>query len=211
MFYVSAEELIPEMSEGQQSNPGTIAYSIGFVVMMIPDMVLGLSNINGINAKRIIMQEVQRMLEIGTKAPEFSLPDQDGKIHSLSEYNGQKVILYFYPADMSPGYTNQACNFRDFYPQIREKGAVVLGVNADTAEFHKKFQEEHGLPFTLLSDTDKTVLKAYDVWKEKSMFGRTVWGIERSTYLIDENGIIEKAFGKVKPKDNAKQMLRELS
>lgn len=150
------------------------------------------------------------MLEIGTKAPDFSLPDHNGTIHSLSDYRGKKVILYFYPADMSPGCTNQACSFRDMYPQIQEKGAVVLGVNADSVESHKKFMEEHGLPFMLLSDPEKTVLQAYDVWKERSMFGKPVMGIERSTYLIDEEGTIIKAFGKVKPKDNAKQMLKEL-
>ncbi len=150
------------------------------------------------------------MLEIGTKALDFSMPDHTGKVHSLAEYKGKKFILYFYPADMSPGCTNQACSFRDMYPQIQEKGAVVLGVNADSVDSHRKFMEEHGLPFTLLSDTEKVVLQAYDVWKERSMFGKTVMGIERSTYLIDENGIIIKAFGKVKPKDNAKQMLKEL-
>jgi len=150
------------------------------------------------------------MLEIGTKAPDFSLPDHNGTIHSLSDYRGKKVILYFYPADMSPGCTNQACSFRDMYPQIQEKGAVVLGVNADSVESHKKFMEEHGLPFMLLSDPEKTVLQAYDVWKERSMFGKPVMGIERSTYLIDKEGTIIKAFGKVKPKDNAKQMLKEL-
>ncbi len=150
------------------------------------------------------------MLEIGTKAPDFSLPDHNGRIHSLSDYRGKKVILYFYPADMSAGCTNQACNFRDMYPQIQEKGAVVLGVNADSVESHKKFMEEHGLPFTLLSDPEKKVLQAYDVWKERRMFGKPVMGIERSTYLIDEEGTIIKAFGKVKPKDNAGQMLKEL-
>lgn len=150
------------------------------------------------------------MLEIGTKAPEFSLPDHNGQMHSLSDYRGKKVILYFYPADMSPGCTNQACSFRDMYPQIREKGAVVLGVNADSVESHKKFMEAHGLPFTLLSDPGKTVLQAYGVWKERSMFGKPVMGIERSTYLIDEEGRIVQAFGKVKPKDNARQMLKEL-
>ncbi len=150
------------------------------------------------------------MLEIGTKALAFSLPDHNGRIHSLSDYRGKKAILYFYPADMSPGCTNQACSFRDMYPQIQEKGAVVLGVNADSVESHKKFMEEHGLPFTLLSDPEKTVLQAYDVWKERWMFGRPVMGIERSTYLIDEEGTIIKAFGKVKPKDNAGQMLKEL-
>lgn len=151
------------------------------------------------------------MLETGTKAPDFALPDQNGTIHRLADYHGQKVILYFYPADMSPGCTNQACSFRDLYPQIREKGAVVLGVNADSEEAHKRFEEEHGLPFVLLSDPGKAVLKAYDVWKERLTFGRPTMGIERSTYLIDENGIITKSFGKVKPRDNAKQMLRELN
>ena len=150
------------------------------------------------------------MLEIGTKAPDFTLPDQNGTMHTLSEYRGRKVILYFYPADMSPGCTSQACSFRDLYPQITEKGAVVPGVNADTVESHKKFEEEHGLPFILLSDPEKEVLQAYDVWKERLMFGRPVMGIERSTYLIDEERIIVKAFGKVKPKDNAKNMLKEL-
>ena len=150
------------------------------------------------------------MLETGTRAPEFSLPDHNGKMHSLADYRGRKVILYFCPADMSPGCTSQACSFRDLYPQIREKGAVVLGINADSVASHRKFMEEHGLPFTLLSDPDRTVLQAYDVWKERSMFGKPVMGIERSTYLIDEEGTIIRAFGRVKPKDNARQMVREL-
>ena len=150
------------------------------------------------------------MLETGTRAPEFSLPDHNGKMHGLADYRGRKVILYFCPADMSPGCTSQACGFRDLYPQIREKGAVVLGINADSVASHRKFMEEHGLPFTLLSDPDRTVLQAYDVWKERSMFGKPVMGIERSTYLIDEEGTIIRAFGRVKPKDNARQMFREL-
>ena len=150
------------------------------------------------------------MLETGTRAPEFSLPDHNGKMRSLADYQGRKVILYFCPADMSPGCTSQACGFRDLYPQIREKGAVVLGINADSVASHRKFMEEHGLPFTLLSDPDRTVLQAYDVWKERSMFGKPVMGIERSTYLIDEEGTIIRAFGRVKPKDNARQMFREL-
>lgn len=150
------------------------------------------------------------MLETGTRAPEFSLPDHNGKMHSLADYRGRKVILYFYPADTSPGCTSQACGFRDLYPQIREKGAVVLGINADSVASHRKFMEEHGLPFTLLSDPDRTVLQVYDVWKERSMFGKPVMGIERSTYLIDEEGTIIRAFGRVKPKDNARQMFREL-
>ena len=150
------------------------------------------------------------MLEVGTPAPDFTLSDQNGTVRHLADYRGRKLILYFYPADLSPGCTNQACNFRDLYPQFQEKGAVVLGVNADSVESHKRFEEERGLPFPLLSDPEKTVLQAYDVWKERLMFGMLVMGIERSTYLIDENGLIAKAFGKVKPKDNAKQMLKEL-
>lgn len=150
------------------------------------------------------------MLEIGKKAPDFSLPDENNNLHKLSDYKGQKVVLYFYPADMSPGCTNQACNFRDFYPEFREKGAVVIGVSADSVEIHKKFKEKYELPFILLSDADKEVLKLYDVWKEKLMFGKPVMGIERSTYLIDEEGIIIKALGKVKPKDNPKEILKEL-
>lgn len=121
------------------------------------------------------------------------------------------MILYFYPADMSPGCTNQACNFRDFYPEFREKGAVVIGVSADSVESHKKFKEQYKLPFILLSDVNKKVLKRYDVWKEKLMFGKPVMGIVRSTYLINEKGIIVKAYEKVKPKDNPKQMLKELN
>lgn len=150
------------------------------------------------------------MLEIGTTAPAFTLPDQDGKLHSLSDYQGQKVILYFYPKDMTAGCTNQACSFGELYPQFREKGAVVLGVSRDTVASHKKFQEKYGLPFTLLSDPELTVIQAYDVWKEKKMYGKTTMGIVRSTYLIDENGKIEKAFEKVKPGENPRQMLEAL-
>ena len=150
------------------------------------------------------------MLEIGTKAPEFSLPDQNGVIHNLSDYLGKKVILYFYPKDMTAGCTSQACSFGNLYPQFREKGAVILGVSADSVESHKKFEEKHGLPFTLLSDPQKAVIQAYDVWKEKKMFGKPAMGVVRSTYLIDENGIIIKAFDKVKAAENANQMLKEL-
>lgn len=150
------------------------------------------------------------MLEIGTKAPEFSLPDQNSVIHNLSDYLGKKVILYFYPRDMTAGCTSQACSFGNLYPQFREKGAVILGVSADSVESHKKFEEKHGLPFTLLSDPQKAVIQAYDVWKEKKMFGKPSMGIVRSTYLIDENGIIIKAFDKVKAAENANQMLKEL-
>jgi len=150
------------------------------------------------------------MLSVGTKAPEFSLPDQDGNMHSLSDYRGQKVILYFYPKDNTAGCTKQACNFGELMPQFREKGAVILGVSKDSAASHKKFQEKYGLPFTLLSDTEKTVIESYDVWKEKKNYGKVSMGVVRTTYLIDESGMIVKAFDNVKAAENPGQMLKEL-
>ena len=151
------------------------------------------------------------MLAIGTQAPGFTLPDQNGDMKSLSDYKGQKVILYFYSKDMTSGCTKQACAFSELYPQFREKGVVVLGVSKDTVASHKRFEEKHGLPFTLLSDVDKTVIQAYDVWKEKKLYGKVSMGVVRTTYLIDENGVIIKAFGKVKAADNPAQMLAELN
>ena len=147
------------------------------------------------------------MLEVGSKAPDFTLPDQNGKNHSLSDYKGQKVVLYFYPRDNTAGCTKQACAFGELYPQFREKGAVVLGVSKDSVASHKKFEEKNGLPFTLLSDTEKTVIQSYDVWKEKKMYGKASMGVVRTTYLIDEDGIIIKAMDKVKAADNPAQML----
>ena len=131
------------------------------------------------------------MLEVGTKAPDFTLPDQDGNMVSLQSFKGQKVVLYFYPKDNTPGCTKQACNFGELFPQFREKGAVVLGVSKDSVASHKKFQEKYNLPFTLLSDTELKVLQAYDVWQEKNMYGI-------------------KAFGKVKAAENPQQMLEVL-
>ena len=151
------------------------------------------------------------MLETGIKAPDFTLPDQNGEMRSLADYKGQKVILYFYPRDNTPGCTKQACGFGELYPQFQEKGAVVLGVSKDSVASHKKFEEKFGLPFTLLSDTEKTVIEAYDVWKEKKMCGKVSMGVVRTTYLIDEDGIIIKAFDKVKAADNPAQMLEALS
>ena len=150
------------------------------------------------------------MLEIGAKAPDFTLADQNGKPHSLSDYRGQKVVLYFYPKDMTSGCTSQACNFRDLYPQIREKGAVVLGVSRDSIASHKRFEEAHGLPFTLLSDPDLAVIAAYDVFKP-GKDGQPTRSLLRSTYLIDEAGVIVRALGGVKPKENAAQMLEALT
>ena len=150
------------------------------------------------------------MLEVGTKAPDFTLPDQNGNMHSLSEYKGKKIILYFYPKDNTPGCTKQACGFAERYPQFIEKGAVVLGISKDSVASHKKFEEKYGLPFTLLSDPELVAIQAYDVWQEKKNYGKTYMGVVRTTYLIDEEGKIVKAFDKVKAADNPEQMLGEL-
>lgn len=149
------------------------------------------------------------MLEVGTKAPQFTLPDQNGEMRSLSDYRGRKVILYFYPKDMTAGCTSQACGFRDLYPQFREKDAVVLGVSKDSAASHKRFEEKHGLPFTLLSDKELSVITAYGVLRP-AKDGKPAGGVIRSTYLIDEDGVIVKAFGAVKAKENPAQMLEAL-
>ena len=151
------------------------------------------------------------MLELGTKAPDFTLPDQNGDLHSLSEYKGKKVILYFYPKDNTPGCTKQACGFAERYPQFIEKGAVVVGISKDSVASHKKFEEKYGLPFTILSDPELKVIQAYGVWKEKMNYGKISMGVVRTTYLIDESGKIAKAFDKVKAADNPEQMLGELS
>ena len=150
------------------------------------------------------------MLAIGTKAPDFQAPDQNGQIRSLSEFLGKKIILYFYPKDMTAGCTKQACGFAELYPQFQEKDAVILGVSKDSVASHKKFEEKYGLPFILLSDPDKIIIQAYDVWKEKMNYGKPTMGVVRTTYLIDEAGVIVKAFGKVKAAENPAQMLEEL-
>ena len=147
------------------------------------------------------------MLEIGTKAPDFRLLDQNGEEHTLENYKGKKVILYFYPKDNTPGCTKQACGFTLLYPQFTEKGAVVLGVSKDTVASHKKFEEKQELSITLLADPELEAIKAYDVWQEKNMYGKKTMGVVRTTYLIDEEGIITKAFSKVKAADNPQQML----
>ncbi|WP_164129642.1 thioredoxin-dependent thiol peroxidase [Sharpea azabuensis] len=147
------------------------------------------------------------MLEVGSLAPDFSLPDENGEIHKLSDYRGQKVILYFYPKDNTAGCTRQACGFKDRYPLIQEKGAVVLGISKDSVRAHKNFKTKYDLPFTLLSDPEHQVIEMYDVWKEKKNYGRVYMGIVRSTYLIDEKGIIVKALEKVKPDQNPQDMV----
>ena len=151
------------------------------------------------------------MLKEGTIAPEFSLPDQNGTRRSLSDYRGHKVILYFYPKDMTSGCSKQACGFAELYPQFREKDAVVLGVSKDSVASHKKFEEKYGLPFTLLSDPEKEVIQLYDVWKEKVNYGKATMGVVRTTYLIDKNGVIVKAMDKVKAAENPAQMIDIIS
>ena len=150
------------------------------------------------------------MLSIGTKAPDFSLPDQNGTMRSLSDFKGQKIVLYFYSKDMTSGCTRQACGFAELYPQFTERGAVVIGISKDAVASHKKFEEKYALPFILLSDPDLIAIQAYDVWKEKMNYGKPTMGVVRTTYLI-ENGVIVKAFGKVKAADNPMQMLEELA
>ena len=147
------------------------------------------------------------MLEVGTKAPEFLLPDQNGEMHTLSEYAGKKVILYFYPKDNTSGCTK---GFSELYPQFTEKGAVVIGISKDSVASHKKFEEKYNLGFTLLFDPELQAIQAYDVWKEKKNYGKVSMGVVRTTYLIDEQGIIIKASGKVKAAENPAQMLEEL-
>ena len=147
------------------------------------------------------------MLDVGIKAPDFSLPDENGVNHKLSDYLGKRVILYFYPKDNTPGCTAQACGFSDLYPQISEKDAVVLWFIKDSIKSHKNFKEKFNLGFTLLSDSELEVIKLYDVWKEKKLYGKVSMGVLRTTYLIDENGIIINANDKVKAKDNPSQVL----
>ena len=151
------------------------------------------------------------MLETGIKAPDFTLLNQDGESVTLSQYLGKKIILYFYPKDNTPGCTKQACGFAQLYPDFNEKGAIILGVSKDSVKSHKKFQEKYQLPFTLLSDPELQVIQAYDVWKEKNMYGKKVMGVVRTTYLINEDGIIEKAYTKVKAAQNPEDMLEVLN
>lgn len=150
------------------------------------------------------------MLNIGTKAPDFQLPDRDGNLHKLSDYAGKKVILYFYSKDSTPGCTKQACGYSERNSQFLEKGVVVIGISKDSVTSHKKFRDKYGLTFTLLSDVEKEVIRMYDVWKEKKIYGKVAMGVVRTTYLIDENGVIVKANDKVKAAEDAEKMLRDI-
>ena len=150
------------------------------------------------------------MLAIGTKAPDFTLPDQNGDMHALKDYRGRKVILYFYPKDNTAGCTKQACSYTSMRPQFAEKGAVILGISKDTVASHKRFEEKQNLGITLLADPERQVIEAYDVWKEKKLSGKTSMGVVRTTYLIDEAGTIIRADDKVKAALDAANMLEAL-
>ncbi len=150
------------------------------------------------------------MLETGIKAPAFSLQDQNGNVRTLKEFKGKKVILYFYSKDNTSGCTKQACGFGELYPQFTEKGAVIIGVSKDTVASHKKFEEKYDLPFILLADPEHEALTAYDVWKEKNSYGKVTMGTVRTTYLIDEKGVIVKAAGNVKAAENPAKTLEWL-
>ena len=150
------------------------------------------------------------MLEVGTKAPQFTLEDQDGKAVSLSDFAGKRVVLYFYPKDNTPGCTRQACAFAGAYEAFKAKDIAVIGISKDSVASHKKFAEKYGLPFVLLADPQLQAIGAYDVWKEKKLYGKASMGVVRSTYIIDEQGVIAHAMPKVKPDTNAADVLAAL-
>lgn len=150
------------------------------------------------------------MLEVGAKAPEFTLPDKDGNPVSLSDFAGKKVVLYFYPRDNTPGCTRQACAFAAAYEDFKAMDAAVIGVSKDSAASHQRFAEKLGLPFVLLSDPELTAIQAYGVWQEKKLYGKVSMGVVRTTFIIDEQGRIEKVMPKVKPDTNAAEILSYL-
>ena len=150
------------------------------------------------------------MLEKGMNAPDFALQDQHGNTVTLSDFRGTKVVLYFYPKDNTPGCTRQACAFAGLYREFEKKGVKVVGVSKDSVSSHVKFAEKYGLPFTLLSDPELEAIQAYGVWQEKKLYGKVSMGVVRTTFIIDENGIIEKVMPKVKPDTNASEILAEL-
>ncbi len=149
-------------------------------------------------------------LSVGAKAPAFALPDQSGKIVSLSEFLGKKVVLYFYPKDDTPGCTTQACSFRDEHSVFQKKGAVVLGVSPDSAKSHMKFIEKFSLPFPLLADEGHKIAETYGVWVEKSMYGKNYMGVERSTFVVDVQGRLSAIYRKVKPAEHIAEVLAGL-
>ena len=150
------------------------------------------------------------MLEVGCKAPDFALNDGEGREVRLSDFLGKKVVLYFYPKDNTPGCTRQACAFAGAYAAFREKNVAVIGVSRDSVASHKKFAEKYDLPFILLSDPERQAIEAYGVWQEKKNYGKTMMGVVRTTFIIDENGLVEKVMPKVKPDTNAAEILEYL-
>ncbi|MXQ74434.1 thioredoxin-dependent thiol peroxidase [Clostridiaceae bacterium DONG20-135] len=150
------------------------------------------------------------MLDIHIPAPVFTLPDQDGNTVKLSDFKGQKVVLYFYPKDNTPGCTKEACAFAAAYDGFKEQNVVVIGISKDSVRSHQKFADKFQLPFLILADPKLEAIQAYDVWKEKKLYGRTYMGITRSTYLIDEEGIIQRAYEKVDPTTHAQTILEDL-
>ena len=151
------------------------------------------------------------MLQVGTKAPDFTLFDKDGNAISLSQFLGKRVVLYFYPKDNTPGCTRQACAFAGAYKEFAARGVVVIGISRDSVASHQKFAEKYELPFILLSDPDRVAIEAYGVWQEKKNYGKVSMGVVRSTYLIDKEGKIEAVMPKVKPDTNAVEILEMLS
>ncbi len=150
------------------------------------------------------------MIKEGDPAPDFALPADDGKTYSLKDLRGQKVVLYFYPKDDTPGCTKEACSFRDNLARVKSRGAVVLGVSKDDLDSHARFRKKYSLSFPLLSDTEGNVLDAYGAWKEKSLYGKTFMGIERTTYVIDEDGRVKRAFSRVKVDGHVDEVLAAL-
>jgi thioredoxin-dependent peroxiredoxin len=148
---------------------------------------------------------------VGEEAPDFTLETDEEKRVSLKDYRGKKVVLYFYPKDETPGCTTEALEFRDVAKQFSKAGAMILGISKDSVKSHQRFKEKHQLPFTLLSDSEGRVLNAYGVWREKILYGRKFFGTERTTFLIDEKGIIRKIYRKVKPKGHAQACLLDLT
>ncbi|HWQ88730.1 MAG TPA: thioredoxin-dependent thiol peroxidase [Desulfitobacteriaceae bacterium] len=147
------------------------------------------------------------MLTAGTKAPDFTLKDKDGNKVALSDFRGKKVVLYFYPKDNTPGCTRQACAFRDTYDEFKQDNVVVIGISKDSERSHQNFANKYELPFILLADPELTVLQAYGVWQEKKSYGKVSMGVVRTTFVINEEGLIEKVFKKVKPDTNAQEIL----
>lgn len=147
------------------------------------------------------------VLKAGSRAPDFELADENGEIRRLSDYRGESVLLYFYPKDDTQGCTTEACNFRDDYSAYQDAGVTILGVSPDTPESHTKFKEKYALPFTLLADVEHQVAEQYGVWGIKKSFGREYAGIYRTTFLIDQDGMIKEVFEKVKPADHSEQVL----